>query len=190
MTRTDFRFIVAALAGLTMLSGVAVPAAAQRKGPADEVAKAIAGRSRIRVRLSSGPIVVLRDAAVDGATLVGHADGINAGVRYQVEQLEQVWQRGNAGGLGFAIGAAVGVMAGAGAGIALANSCLGLSCSASGDDSIRAAAVGGVLGGTIVGAIGWMVGTPFGRWKTAYKSQGQRLSPLITTQALGVRLSF
>jgi hypothetical protein len=191
MTRTYFPFIVATLTGLTISGGVTVPAAAQREGPPNELAKAIAGRSRIRVRLASGSIIELRDAAVEGTTLVGQTAGIDAGVRYQIEELEHVWRRGSGAGLGFAVGAAMGVMGGAAAGIGLANSCLGLgSCSASTGDELRAAAVGGVLGGVLVGAIGALVGTPFGRWKTAYKPQGQRLSPVVTTQALGVRLSF
>ena len=127
----------------------------------------------------------------EGTTLVGQTAGIDAGVRYQIEELEHVWRRGSGAGMGFTVGAALGVMGGAAAGIGLANACIGLSCSAaSSGDELRAAAVGGVLGGVVVGAIGALVGTPFGRWKTAYTQQAPRVSPLITTQALGVRLSF
>jgi hypothetical protein len=190
MTRTYFPFIVAVLAGLTISGGVTVPAAAQQEGPANELAKAIAGRSRIRVRLASGAIVEMRNAAVEGTTVVGQTDLANAGVTYQIEELEHVWRRGSASGLGFTVGAAMGFFGGAAAGIGLANSCFGFSCSASSGDELRMAAVGGVIGGVVVGGIGALVGAPFGRWKTAYKPQGQRLSPVVTTQALGVRLSF
>jgi hypothetical protein len=190
MTRTYFPFILAALTALTISGGITVPAAAQREGPPNELAKAIAGRSRIRVRLASGSIIELRDAAVEGTTLVGQSAGIDAGVRYQIEELEQVWRRGNGAGFGFTVGAALGVMGGAAAGIGVANSCFGFSCSASSGDELRAAAVGGVIGGVVVGGIGALVGAPFGRWKPAYQRRGQRLSPVVTTQALGVRLSF
>jgi hypothetical protein len=188
MTRTFLPTIVAALAGLTISAGVTVPAAAQREGPPSELAKAIAGQSRIRVRLASGSILELRGAAVEGTTLVGQTAGIDAGVRYQIEELEHVWRRGSGAGMGFTVGAALGVMGGAAAGIGLANACFGFSCSSG--DELRAAAVGGVLGGVVVGTIGALVGTPFGRWKTAYKPRGPRLSPVMTSQALGVRLSF
>jgi hypothetical protein len=191
MTRTFLPTIVAALAGLTISAGVTVPAAAQREGTPSELAKAIAGQSRIRVRLASGSILELRGAAVEGSTLVGQTAGIDAGVRYQIEELQHVWRRGSGAGMGFTVGAALGVVGGAAAGIGLANACFGLSCStASSGDELRAAAVGGVLGGVVVGAMGALVGSSFGRWKTAYKPRGQRLSPVVTTQALGVRLSF
>ena len=191
MPRTNFRFIVAALAGLTVSGAVTVPAAAQREGPPNELAKAIAGQSHIRVRLASGSIIELRGPAVEGTTLVGQAAGINAGARYQIEELEQVWRRGSGAGSGFVVGAGFGVMGGAAAGIALSNSCLGSAfCSASDGMELRAAAVGGVLGGIVVGAIGALVGTSFRQWKTAFKPQRQRLSPVVTTQGLGVRLSF
>lgn len=184
------RIILVAVASGTIAGGARAQAIGQQRPVAVELARVVAGQSRIRVRLASGTMVELRHAVVDGTTLLGRPTTGDSLVGYRVEELDRVWRRGSAARLGLAIGASVGLVGGAIGGAALANFCTFICSGASDGEVRRAAVIGGLVGGVTVGTVGLLVGAPFGRWKTAYTAQRQRLSPIITTHRLGVSLAF
>jgi hypothetical protein len=115
---------------------------------------------------------------------------MDAAAEYPVEELEQVWRRGSSTGLGLAIGAGVGLIGGAIGGAAVTQLCI-LGCSKLSDEQrVEFAVIGGLLGSVAGGTIGAFAGAFFGRWKTVYKSQPHRLTPVITTQRLGINLTI
>lgn len=194
MRITWVRIIFVAVANGTISCGVAAQVADQKVSLAVDLPRLVTGQSRIRVRLASGPIVELRDATVDGTSLVGRPATIDSLVRYRVEELEQVWRRGSAAGSGLRVGAGFGFVGGAISGVAVANWCLnplgGTCAQASGGDRIRAALLGGLVGGVAGGAIGLVIAAPLGRWKTAYQNDRGRVTPIITTRQIGVGVTF
>jgi hypothetical protein len=180
-----------ALFALCASSGrVIAQASDPRAGTTGELAKAIHGRSRIRVRLASSAITELQTTVVEGATLVGHVVSRDSVVKYQIEELEQVWRRGSAASSGFAIGALVGLVGGAVGGAAVGQICI-MGCSrVSTGERVRLAAIGGLLGSVAGGTVGVLVGASFGRWITIYRTPRHQLTPIITTQRLGLSLTL
>lgn len=137
-------------------------------------------------------MVELRQPRVDGATLTGQVGSYGATAEYPVGEVSQIWRRGSSADIGFAIGAGIGFMGGAAAGIAAANMCVFSCSSPSGSEEITAALGGGVIGGLAIGAIGalFAVVAPAQRWKSVFKMPGPRITPLVTGNRLGVRLTF
>ena len=122
--------------------------------------------------------------------LVGQVGADSARAEYPIQGISQVWRRGSAAGVGFKIGAVVGVAGGAAAGIAFANIC-GFVCSnPSSSEQLTAILAGGLLGGVTVGAVGALFGATTTHWKNVYKTGVVSATPIITTQRLGVSLSF
>ena len=71
---------------------------------------------------------------------------------------------------------------------ALSSSLCMFSCKGA---SVEVILKGGILGGVTVGAFGALVGlVVVERWRSAFKTGGLRPTPIITTQRLGVSLSF
>jgi purine-cytosine permease-like protein len=156
------------------------------------LSQAITRQPLIRVRLTSGTIVELERSAIEGTTLVGRVAATGRAAAYQLEDLDRVWSRGSAVDLGFAIGAGIGFVGGAAAGAALSQICT-FSCGrTSGSEQFQAALVGGLVGGVAIGTLGaiFAVATPATRWKTAYTHHQARLTPIVTTRAVGVSLTF
>jgi hypothetical protein len=180
-----------ALFALWASSGrVVAQASDPRAGTTGGLAKAIDGRSRIRVRLVSGAITELQTTVVQGATLAGRLASSDSVVKYQIEELEQVWRRGSAASTGLTIGALVGFLGGAVGGAAVGQICI-MGCSrVSADKRVGLAAIGGLLGSVAGGTVGVLVGASFGRWKTIYRTPRHQLTPIITTQRLGISLTL
>lgn len=155
------------------------------------LAKSIAGRSRIRVRLASGLVVELQRPAVESALLIGRVGPEHSAVQYQVEEVEQVWRRGTAAGLGAGIGVGIGLVGGAitGAAITQLNVGLGSSSRFTKAERFDHALILGVLGGLAGGTVGLLLGTPFEKWNTAFRSR-RRVLPVVTTEQFGVRLTW
>jgi hypothetical protein len=163
----------------------------QREPRGVALAKSIAGRSRIRVRFASGLVVELQRPAVESALLIGRVGPEHRAVQYQVEEVEQVWRRGNAAGLGGVIGAGIGLVGGAitGAAITQLNVGLGGSSRFTKAERFDHALILGVLGGLAGGTVGLLLGTPFGKWNTAFRSR-RRVVPVVTAEQIGVRLTW
>lgn len=177
-----------------LLTAVLAPPAAhtQATSPDSTITRLVANQKQIRIRLASGSVVELRRPRVEGTTLTGQVGSYGATAAYPVQDVSQIWRRGSSADLGFAIGASIGFMGGAALGIAVANMCI-LSCSnPSGSEEITAALGGGVIGGVAIGAIGalFAVAAPAERWKSVFKAEGPRITPLITGNQVGVRLTF
>ena len=180
-----------ALVVLCAISGRVIAQASDlRAGTTGELAKAIEGRSRIRVRLVSGAITELQTTVVQGATLVGRVASSDTAAKYQIQELEQVWRRGSAASTGFAVGALVGLLGGAVGGAAIGQICIMGCTRLSTDERVGLAAIGGLLGSVAGGTVGVLVGASFGRWKTIYRIPRHQLTPIITTQRLGISLTL
>ena len=186
------RLILTTLATGTISGGAR--AQAHGPSPAADLAKGVANQSRIRVRLASGPTFELRDAAVNGTTLIGRSGDTDSLAGYQVEELEHVWRRGSAARQGFFIGAGLGLIGGAIAGVAAANWCLDLfggGCApASTGRQLKGAVGGALIGGAVVGLVGKVIASPMKRWRTIYESGHGRVTPIISTHQIGLSFAF
>jgi hypothetical protein len=190
MPKQYSRFIVAVAALSAFANQLVAQAVTQGASTITQLTKAVTGRSRIRVRLTSGAVVELRQPSIEGTTLVGQVATADSVTRYRVEELDQIWSRGSAAGRGLAIGAGVGAVGGAIGGVALSHLCV-LSCNQpSAGEELTGAAFGALLGGLTGGAVGLLFGAPFGQWNTAYQTHRQRVKPIVSTQRLGVSVRF
>ena len=188
---TSARFLLAALTTGVVSAEVRADAVDQEPTIVVDLAKRVAAQSRIRVRLHSGTTFSLRNAAVDGARLIGQPDDTDSLVGYQVEELEHVWRRGSAASTGLLIGGGLGLIGGAIAGVALADWCLFGSCPpASGGDRLKAAAGGGLVGAAAIGLVGALIAAPMKRWRTVYQGGHRRPALILSTRQIGVRVPF
>ena len=108
----------------------------------------------------------------------------------QMRHVQRLWRRGSAAGTGFMIGAVVGMLGGAAGGAALAEFDLWGSASPSSGETAGTAALGALLGGLSVGILGALMAAPIRRWKTAYRAPNQRVEPLVSSKAIGLRIAF
>jgi MFS family permease len=188
------QIMLVAVATGTMASRARAQPIAEQQPVVVELSRLVAHQARIRLRLASGTMVELRDAAVDGTTLVGRSAMGDSLVGYRFEELDRVWRRGSAAGVGLAIGAGLGLIGGAIGGVALAHWCLNLfegPCpEPSGGEQVRGAVIGGLVGGGVVGAVGLLVAAPFRRWKTAYRARPARLQPIIAIDRVGLSFTW
>ncbi len=86
-----------------------------------------------------------------------------------LDAVDRIQVRGSAAGKGALVGAAIGAVGGIVAGVALANWCgpLGGDCTPNYGAVVPIVAVVSTAGGALLGAI---VGAPFKRWKTVYRT--------------------
>lgn len=152
--------------------------------------RAVARQERVRIQVGTGNKVELRQPRIEGPMLVGQVGSYSARAEYPIQEITQIWRRGSAAGVGFGIGALVGAAGGAALGVAFVNLCV-LSCrSPSSSEQLAGALGGGLVGGLTVGGLGALFGTMGTRWKSVYKTRRVSATPIITTQRLGVSLSF
>ena len=154
------------------------------------LAGVIARQERVRIQVGTGSKVELRQPRIEGPMLVGQVGSYGARAEYPIQGISQVWRRGSAAGVGFKIGALVGVAGGAALGVAFANICVLYCSSPSTSEQLAGALGGGLIGGLTVGGLGALFGAMGTRWKSVYKTRRVSATPIITTQRLGVSLSF
>jgi hypothetical protein len=121
--------------------------------------------------------------------LVGQVGADGARTEYPIQGISQVWRRGSAAGTGFKIGALFGAAAGGALGVAAASICV-FSCNTSSSDRVKGFLAGGLVGGAAVGGLGALFGAMSTSWNSVYKARGVRAAPIVTTQRLGVSLTF
>jgi hypothetical protein len=172
--------------------GIAAQADSPDKAPSATLARLIANQSHIRVRLASGTTLELQRATIEGTMLVGRVATTARMAAYPIQDLSQVWRRGSAADLGLAVGAGIGFVGGAIGGVALASICIVTCGQTSGNDQLRGALVGGLVGSATVGALGLLfaIGAPAERWKSVYQAHQPRIAPIVTAHRVGVNLSF
>lgn len=122
--------------------------------------------------------------------LVGQVGSYSSRAEYPIQGISQVWRRGSGAGEGFMIGAVIGVVTGAAVGKAAAHFCPLYCSDPSGSEELRAILAGGLMGGATVGGLGALFGAMTTRWKSVYKTRRVSATPIITTQRLGVSLTF
>jgi len=129
-----------------------------------ELQRLIASQDSVRVRGSSGEVVILRptmtrDSLLGGTTLAPRV-GLSDVTRIQV--------RGGASGTGALVGAGVGFAGGLAAGLGLSSSlCSDGGCSNAGGGT-AVIAIGVTAAGALVGAL---IGAPLRKWHTVYQAR-------------------
>lgn len=155
------------------------------------LAGVIARQERVRIQVGTGSKIELRQPSIEGPMLVGQVGSYGARARYPIQGISQVWRRGSAAGAGFKIGALIGAAGGGAFGIAAGKGgiCF-FSCDTSTSNQVKGFLAGGLVGGAAVGGLGALFGVMGSRWKSVYKTRGVSAAPIVTTQRLGVSLTF
>ena len=129
-----------------------------------ELQRLIASEESVRVRGSSGEVVIVsptmtRDSLLAGTTL---------GPRVGLSDVTRIQVRGGASGTGAMVGAGVGFAGGLAAGLGLSSSlCSDGGCTNEGGGT-AVIALGSTLAGALVGAL---IGAPLRKWHTVYQAR-------------------
>ena len=153
------------------------------------LAGAIARQERVQIQVGPRTKVELRQPSIEGTMLVGQVGADGARTEYPIQGISQVWRRESAAGVGFKVGALIGAAAGGALGVAAASICI-WSCDTSASDQVKGLLAGGLVGGAAVGGLGALFGAMSTHWNSVYKARGVSAAPIVTTQRLGVSLTF
>lgn len=174
----------------TLVNPIAGQAGRSGETESARIAFIVRDSMHLRVENTAGRIYEIRNVTVQGDRLRGVEEGSGQLVEIQMRHVQRLWRRGSAAGTGFIIGGVVGMLAGAAGGVALANFSLWSSASPSSGEEVGAAALGALLGGLSVGIFGALIAAPIRKWKTAYRAPVQRVEPLVSSKAIGLRIAF
>lgn len=129
-----------------------------------ELQRLIASQDSVRVRASSGEVVIPGPTLTPDSLLAG----TTAGPRVNLGDVTRIQIRGGASGTGALVGASVGFAGGLAAGVGLSSSlCSEGGCTNEGGGT-AVIALGSTLAGALVGAL---IGAPLRKWHTVYQAR-------------------
>jgi len=129
-----------------------------------ELQRLIASQDSVRVRGSSGEVVILRPTMTPDSLLAG----TTLGPRVGLSDVTRIQVRSGASGTGALVGAGVGFAGGVAAGVGLSSSlCSDGGCSNAGGGT-AVIALGATAAGALVGAL---IGAPLRKWHTVYEAR-------------------
>jgi len=129
-----------------------------------ELQRLIASQDSVRVRGSSGEVVILSPTMTPDSLLAVTTPG----PRLSLGDVTRIQVRGSASGTGAMVGAGVGFAGGLAAGVGVSSSlCSDGGCSNEGGGT-AVIALGSTLAGALVGAL---IGAPLRKWHTVYQAR-------------------
>ena len=124
----------------------------------------ITSQDSVRVRRSSGDVVILSPTMTPDSLVAGTPPGPRVGL----SDVTRIQVRGGASGTGALVGAGVGFAGGLAAGLGLSSSlCSDGGCSNAGGGT-AVIAIGATAAGALVGAL---IGAPLRKWHTVYQAR-------------------